>query len=162
MPGYNTTTGENQSTPSMGTGTSLYRKLVTIGSGFCVTGVDASIFWGGEATPAASGLALTPPEQPLLLQWGLCYGASGFTPPALLSNPDASSLLWRVDAVDEPFDNVVPNGTNWQAGAGVVWRVRLRYQFRLTAATDFGFQAGNGAASTQTFTFLVAMRVYWA
>lgn len=162
MPGYSTTTGENQSTPAMGTMTSLYRKLVTIGAGFTVTGIDFSLFWGGEATAASMGLATSPPEQPLLLQWGICFGASGFTPPALLTNPDATSLLWRIDAVDSPFNNVVPAATSWQSGAGVVWRVRLRYQFRVTAATDFGFQAGNGAATTQTFTFLAAMRVYWA
>jgi len=146
----------------MGAGTSLYRKLVTVGSGFTVTGIDFSLFWGGEATAVSTGLALGAPEQPLLLQWGICFGASGFTPAALVGNPDASSLLWRADAVDDPFDNVVPASASWQSGAGVVWRRRFRYQFRTAAATDFGFQAGNNAASTQTFTFLACMRVYYA
>jgi len=162
VPSYSTVTGTNQSSPAMATGTSLFRKLVSVWSGFTITGVDLGVYYGGEATTASMGLATGSPELPSELAIALSYGPSTFTPPALATNVDASSILKYWYADDGGFNLVVPASTTWQWAPTFHWRFRLRYQFRLTAASDFCFQVANNAATTQTFAFQATARVYYA
>lgn len=162
MPGYNTITGENDSTVSMGTGTSLFRKLLSVGTGFTITGFDLTLSWDGEASAAAAGLALGTPYGDLDMRWGLSYGPSPFTPPTLLATPDDPSLLWW-SAGEERFINlVVPATTTSQQEVAYRIQVRSRYQFRLAAATDFCIQIGNAAAFTNPFRFIASLRVSYA
>jgi hypothetical protein len=159
MPGYSTVTGENESTVSMGTGTSLFRKLVSVGSGFTITGWEFQFAYGGEATASATGLATGVAQPDLGLRIGLSYGASTFTPPALLANEDATSMLWYAAGVDEAQFLVVPASSTWQAQYAWRFRASSRYQFRLTAASDFCVQLGNNSPGTLPFTFTASVRV---
>lgn len=162
MPGYSTVTGENASTVSMATGTSLFRKLVSVGNGFTITGINLDLRFGGEATTSATGLTTGTPFPDLGLRFGLSYGASTFTPPPLLTNEDASSMLWYAAGEDIAQLLVVPASTSWQDQYGWRMRVTLRYQFRLTAASDFCLQVGNNSAGTVAFGFTGALRVSYA
>lgn len=159
MPGYNTVTGENESSVSMGTGTSLFRKLVSVGSGFTITGWRFQLAYGGEASVAQSGLATGVGQPDLGLRIGLSYGPSTFTPPALLSNEDASSMLYYAAGVDQAQFTIVPASTTWQAQYAWRFLAKSRYQFRLTAATDFVVQLGNNSPGTLPFVFTASLRV---
>jgi hypothetical protein len=143
----------------MGAGTNLFRKLVSVGAGFTITGWDLDLRFGGEATTAATGLTTGTPFPDLGLRWGLSYGPSTFSPPALLTNEDAASVLWF--SAGEPTVQlfIVPASTTWQDVYG--WRIRVasRYQFRLAAASDFCVQIGNSSSGTVAFGFTAALRV---
>lgn len=162
MPGYTTITGENSSTVSMGTGTSLYRKLVSVGSGFTITGWNLDLHYGGEATTAQTGLPTGTPFPDLGLRFAVSYGASVYAPGALLSNQDAAGVMWYSAGEDLGVFLVVPASTTWQDSYG--WRLRVvsRYQFRLSAASDFGIQIGNTSAGTLAFGFTATLRVCYA
>lgn len=162
MANYSTATGEVNFTPSMGAGTSLFRKLTSVGSGFTITGIDFWISYGGLGSAAFTGLSTTTPNPDLDLKWALSYGPSTFTPPALLSNEDDSSLLWFLPGETEAQFIFVPSATSEQTQYS--WRLEknLRYQFRLTAASDFCLQIGNNSAGTLKFSVLATARVSYA
>lgn len=162
MPGYSTVTGENDSTVSMGTGTSLFRKLLSVGSGFTITGFDLTVSFDGEASAAAAGLITGVPYGDLDMRWAISYGPSVFTPSTLLANPDDPALLWW-SAGEERFINlVVPATTTSQQQTAYRIQVRSRYQFRLAAASDFCLQIGNASAVTTAFRFIASLRVSYA
>lgn len=162
MASYSTATGENNSTVSMNAGTSLFRKLVSVGSGFTVTGIDFWISYGGVASAAFTGLSTTVPNPDIDLKWALSYGPSTFTPPALLANEDDTSLLWFLPGETEAQFIFVPSATAEQTQYS--WRLEknLRYQFRLAAASDFCLQVGNNSAAALKFDFLATARVSYA
>lgn len=162
MPGYTTVTGENSSTTSMGAGTSLFRKLLSVGSGFTVTGWDLVFSYGGEATASATGLATGVPQPDLGLKIALSYGASAFTPNAILSNPDDSSVLWWRSGDDQAQFLEVPASTTWQSIYAWRFTMSSRYQFRLSAASDFCIQLGNASSGTLPFDFVASLRVSYA
>lgn len=162
MPGYSTVTGENTSTVSMNTLTSLYRKLVSVGSGFTVTGWDFQMSYGGEATTAATGLTTGVPVPDLGIKIAIGYGPTTFAPPSLLTNEDVSSVMWWRSMVDQQQIIIVPASTTSQQQYAWRFTHRARFQFRLTAATDFGVQLGNASASTQAFGFVASLRVFYA
>lgn len=162
MPGYTTATGENNSTVSMNAGTSLFRKLVSVGSGFTVTGIDLWLSYGGVGSAAFTGLSTTVPNPDLDLKWALSYGASTFTPPSLLSNEDDPSVLWYLPGETEAQFVTVAAATSSQTQYS--WRLEktLRYQFRLAAASDFCIQLGNNSGVAIKFAFLATARVCFA
>lgn len=162
MPGYSTATGENNSTVSMNAGTSLFRKLVSVGSGFTVTGIDLWLSYGGVADAPFTGLSTTVPNPDLDLKWALSYGPSTFSPPALLTNEDDPSVLWYLPGETEAQFLVVPSATASQTQYSWRLEVALRYQFRLTAATDFCIQLGNNSGAALKFDFLATARVAFA
>lgn len=162
MASYSTATGENNSTVSMNAGTSLFRKLVSVGAGFTVTGIDFWISYGGVGSGAFTGLSTTVPNADLDLKWALSYGPSVFTPPALLGNEDDSSLLWFLPGETEAQFLVVAAATSTQTQ--YTWRLEknLRYQFRLPSASDFCLQVGNNSGVALKFDFLATARVSYA
>lgn len=162
MPSYNTTSGEFTLSPSMAAGSSLFRKLLAVGSGFTVTGWDLTVSYGGEATTSATGLTTGVPFPDLGIKWGLSYGPSTFSPPALLTNYDASSVLWWKSGDDNAQLIIVPASTTWQDQYGYRFSVSSRYQFRLAAASDFCFQVANASSATLAFTWTASLRVTWA
>lgn len=162
MIGASTTTGENSSTVSMGTGTSLFRKLLSVGSGYTITGWDLDLNYGGEATTAATGLTTGVPFPDLGLRFALSYGASTFTPLALLANEDLSNILWYSAGDINAEFLIVPASTTWQDQYGWRMRVSSRYQFRLASASDFCIQWGNNSSGTIPFAFTASLRVTWA
>jgi hypothetical protein len=162
MPGYNTVTGESTATVSMGAGTSLFRKLLSVGAGFTITGFDVSIHYGGEASAASTGLITGTPSPDLQVKWGLSYGPSVFTPPTLLGNADDPSLLWWSSGPDREFYVIAPATTSVQYQGDYRVSARSRYQFRLPSASDFCVQIGNNGAATLPFGFLASLRVSYA
>lgn len=162
MPSYSTTTGENTSSVSMGAGTSLFRRLLSVGSGFTVTGFDLRVAWDGEASAVATGLTTGVPVTEQAIKFGLSFGPATFTPPALLANPDDPSLLWWSAGEEGLVSLVVPASTSWQAQSAYRRFIRSRYQFRLAAASDFCLQVANASINTQAFGFLASLRVSWA
>lgn len=162
MPGYLTVTGQSQATPVMGAGTSLFRKLVSVGSGFTINGWELSVFIGGQATTAATGLTAGSVLGSGLTTYGLSYGPSVFTPPNLVGDADATDLLWW--GVDDDFysEPIYPASTTWQTQVGYRMTKRARTCFRLAAASDFCFQVGNNASGSITFEFLATLRLYYA
>lgn len=162
MPSYSTTSGELTLAPSMASGSSLFRKLLSVGSGFTVTGWDLTVSYGGEATAAATGLTTGVPFPDLGLKWGLSYGPSVFNPPALLTNYDASSVLWWRSGADNDQFLIVPASTTWQDLYAYRFTVSSRYQFRLPSASDFCFQVANANTVTQVFSWTASLRVTYA
>jgi len=146
----------------MGAGTSLNRALFSLGSGFTVTGLEFTLFYGGLATAAANTISTATPAGPLLLEFGIGYGNSGYSPVNLLGNENAAEL-WYVEHMSDYTNAFEADVTNqWQFVPSHAWFVRLRSQFRLSSATDFKAYIGNGAASTQSFAFLPMARLFYA
>ena len=162
MPGYLTNTGVNTSTVGMGAGTSLYRHLCTVGSGFTITGWQLSLFYGGEANAAGTGLPAATPWPVLPLQFGFSFGATTWAPPALDGNEDASSLLWYSDGEETNQVIIVPASTTWQFQYAYRRLVQGRTQFRTTSSTDFGLQIANVGSGTESFGFTATGRIFYA
>jgi hypothetical protein len=162
VPGYSTITGENASTVTMAAGTSLFRKLLSIGSGYTVTGWDLDVHYGDEASTASTGLTTGVPFADRQLKWALSYGATTFSPPALIGNADAAGILWYTAGEDFSEYFIVSASSTWQSTFS--WRARIsaRYQFRLAAGSDFCFQIGNNSSVSIPFGFTATLRVSYA
>lgn len=162
MPSYSTVSGEVTLNTTINSGTSQFRKLLAVGSGFTLTGWDLTVSYGGEATAVATGLTTGVPFPDLGLKWGLSYGPSTFSPPALLTNYDASSVLWWHSGDDNAQLIIVPASTSWQDQYAYRFSVSSRYQFRLPSASDFCFQAANASANNLAITWTASLRVTYA
>lgn len=162
MPSYSTVTGESASTVTMGAGSSLFRKLVSVGAGFTVTGWDLDLRYGGGANAAATGLPVGTPAVDLQLKYAVSYGPSAFAPPALIGNEDLSSVLWYTAGEDIAQLLIAPASSTWQSE--LAWRMRIssRYQFRLPSASDFCLQIGNNNTVAEPFSFTATLRVSFA
>jgi hypothetical protein len=162
MPGYQTTTGSASAGPAMPAGSSLFRALLTIGSGYTVTGWQLDFFYGGQSSAPATGFTSGSEFSDLGLKTGLAYGPNPFTPAGVLPSPDQPGMLWYQAGEDYSQVSIVPASTTWQQAYG--WRIRARgrTQFRTTAATDFCVLVGNNGSATLTFNFTATCRVTWA
>lgn len=162
MPGYSTITGENASTVTMAATTSLFRKLLSIGNGFTITGWDLDLYYGGPQAAATTGLTVGQDSPDLQLKYGLAYGPTTFTPAALVGNPDQAGMLWYESGVQQTRTLVVPATTTSQFQDGWRMRVSSRYQFRLGASSDFCLLIGNNSAAANQFSFTATLRVSYA
>lgn len=162
MVAYRTITAENDSTTTMGAGTELNRLLVSIGSGFTLTGIELTVYVGFQATAVATGITTGVAAVPQRLIFGLSMGNSGFTPASILSTPDSTDKLWWSPGEDEVIETIAPASTSWQGQFDYRRHWARRYQFRLPAATDFKFQIGNNNPGSTPIRFVASMRATFA